>query len=88
MAVAFEAGSNVAVASLEAGGSVVWRPVNACILFLGMLEGASITTIEGLSDGAGGLHPCQQAMVDFHASQCGFCTPGMIIATNTLAREA
>ena len=70
----------VVFARLDAGGSVVWRPVNACILFLGMLEGASITTIEGLSDGAGGLHPCQQAMIDFHASQCGFCTPGFVMS--------
>lgn len=61
-------------------GTIIWRPVNACILFMGMLEGASVTTIEGLSDGAGGLHPCQQAMVDFHASQCGFCTPGFVMS--------
>ena len=61
-------------------GKIIWRPVNACILFMGMLEGASVTTIEGLSDGAGGLHPCQQAMVDFHASQCGFCTPGFVMS--------
>lgn len=61
-------------------GKIIWRPVNACILFMGMLEGASVTTIEGLSNGTGGLHPCQQAMVDFHASQCGFCTPGFVMS--------
>lgn len=70
----------VVLARPDACGRMVWRPVNACILFMGMLEGASVTTIEGLSDGAGGLHPCQQAMVDFHASQCGFCTPGFVMS--------
>ena len=70
----------VVLARPDASGRMVWRPVNACILFMGMLEGASVTTIEGLSDGAGGLHPCQQAMVDFHASQCGFCTPGFVMS--------
>ncbi|MEK9926437.1 MAG: 2Fe-2S iron-sulfur cluster-binding protein, partial [Alphaproteobacteria bacterium] len=70
----------VALARADASGKIIWRPVNACILFMGMLEGASITTVEGLSDGAGGLHPVQQAMVDFHASQCGFCTPGFVMS--------
>ena len=70
----------VVLARPVTSGRMVWRPVNACILFMGMLEGASVTTIEGLSDGAGGLHPCQQAMVDFHASQCGFCTPGFVMS--------
>ena len=70
----------VVLARPDVSGRMVWRPVNACILFMGMLEGASVTTIEGLSDGAGGLHPCQQAMVDFHASQCGFCTPGFVMS--------
>ena len=70
----------VVVARPNDAGTLFWRPVNACILFMGMLEGASVTTVEGLSDGAGGLHPCQQAMVDFHASQCGFCTPGFVMS--------
>ena len=43
----------VVLARPDASGKMVWRPVNACILFMGMLEGASVTTIEGLSDGAG-----------------------------------
>jgi len=70
----------VVLARPDADGRIVWRPVNACILFIGMLEGASVTTIEGLSDGGDGLHPCQQAMVDKHASQCGFCTPGFVMS--------
>ena len=71
---------------------LLWRPVNACILFMGMLEGVSITTIEGLSSSwalgdaapagefADRLHPVQRAMVDFHGSQCGFCTPGFVMS--------
>ena len=72
---------------LETGGAghnlarqVSWQAVNACILLLPMLDGASITTIEGLAGPDGSLHPCQQAMVDCHGSQCGFCTPGFVMA--------
>ena len=58
------------------------KSVNACILFLGQLNGKSITTIEGISkDGA--LHPVQQSMIDHHGSQCGFCTPGITMSLAT-----
>lgn len=51
------------------------RPVNACIRFLPTLHGKALLTVEDLaSDGS--LHPAQQALVDHHGSQCGFCTPG------------
>jgi aerobic carbon-monoxide dehydrogenase small subunit len=57
--------------------------VKACTLFAVQADGASVTTIEGLSaDGA--LHPIQQAFWDTHALQCGFCTPGMVIAVYDL----
>ena len=56
----------------------VTRPVCACIQLMGMVHGASITTVEGLS--TGGLRPIQRAMADGHASQCGFCTPGFVMA--------
>lgn len=55
------------------------RALNACILFLPQLHGKSITTVEGLSKG-GDLHPVQQAMIDEHGSQCGFCTPGIVMS--------
>ena len=58
------------------------KSVNACILFLGQLNGKSITTVEGLSEGDK-LHPVQAAMVDQHGSQCGFCTPGIIMSMAT-----
>ena len=56
------------------------RAVNACILFLPMLDGAVITTIEGIGGPDGALHPVQQTMIDHHGAQCGFCTPGFVMS--------
>jgi xanthine dehydrogenase small subunit len=56
------------------------RALNACILFLPQLHGRAIRTVEGLSGPAGEVHPVQRAMVDHHASQCGFCTPGFVMS--------
>lgn len=58
------------------------RAVNACILFMGQLDGKSLTTVEGVAKD-GTLHPVQQAMVDEHGSQCGFCTPGIVMSLAT-----
>ncbi len=55
------------------------RALNACILFLPQLQGRAVRTVEGLAE-AGSLHPVQQAMVEHHGSQCGFCTPGFVMA--------
>lgn len=57
--------------------------VRSCITPLGEVVGRSITTIEGLAS-SGGLHPVQQAFIDAGAFQCGYCTPGMILATVSL----
>ncbi len=54
------------------------RAFNACILFLPQLQGKAVRTVEGLTGPEGQLHPVQQAMIDHHGSQCGFCTPGFI----------
>ena len=54
------------------------RAMNACILFLPQLDGKSVRTVEGVSGPDGQLHPVQQALVDHHGSQCGFCTPGFV----------
>ncbi|MCC0078536.1 MAG: xanthine dehydrogenase small subunit [Rhodobacter sp.] len=59
------------------------RALNACILFLPQLDGKAVHTVEGLRDPDGGLHPVQQAMVDHHGSQCGFCTPGFVMSMAT-----
>ena len=54
------------------------RTLNACILFLPQLNGKAVRTVEGIAGPDGALHPVQQAMIDHHGSQCGFCTPGFI----------
>jgi len=54
------------------------RALNACILFLPQLQGKAVRTVEGMAAPDGTLHPVQQAMVDCHGSQCGFCTPGIV----------
>jgi xanthine dehydrogenase small subunit len=58
------------------------RPVNACIQFLPTLDGKALFAVEDLKrlTGDGELHPVQQAMVDCHGSQCGFCTPGFVMS--------
>ena len=74
----------VAVGRPDGNGGVTWRPVNGCILLLGMVDGAEIVTVEDLASSNGALHPVQRAMVDLHASQCGFCTPGFVMSLFTL----
>jgi len=61
---------------------LTWRAVNACIRFLPSVDGKEVVTAEGLAedDGRGRLHPVQQALVDHHGSQCGFCTPGFVMS--------
>ena len=56
------------------------RAVNACILLLPQLDGKAVRTVEGISGPDGQLHPVQAAMVAHHASQCGFCTPGIVVS--------
>ena len=56
------------------------KAVNSCIMFVPMLDGKSVTTVDGLKGPNGELHPCQQAMVECHGSQCGFCTPGFVMS--------
>jgi len=67
----------VLVGELE-GDGVAWRAVNACILFTPMIDGKALVTVESL--GRETLHPAQQAMVSHHGSQCGFCTPGIVMS--------
>jgi len=62
------------------------RAVNSCLILAVAAEGLAITTIEGLAEGDD-IHPIQQAYIDQGAVQCGFCTPGMIMATKGLLDE-
>ena len=59
------------------------QTVNSCLVLAAEADGKSIITIEGLTDGDK-LHPIQQAFIDCSASQCGYCTPGMIMAAKAL----
>lgn len=65
-------------------GALRYEAVNACIRFLASLDGCHVVTVEHLSGADGSLHPVQQAMVDCHGSQCGFCTPGIVMALYAL----
>lgn len=56
------------------------RALNACILFLPQLAGRAVRTVEGIAGPDGQRHPVQQAMIDCHGSQCGFCTPGFVVS--------
>ena len=60
-------------------GKIQYQAVNSCILLAGQADGAEVITVEDLAEN-GTLHPVQQQMVDQHASQCGFCTPGFVMA--------
>ena len=60
------------------------QAVNACILFMPALDGKQLLTVEHLAAPDGALHPVQQAMVDRHGSQCGFCTPGFVMSLYAL----
>ncbi len=70
----------VMVAEPDGHGGVAMRAVNACIQFLPTLDGKALYTVEDLRQPDGALHPVQQAMVDCHGSQCGFCTPGFVMS--------
>jgi len=65
------------------------RAIKSCTMLAVQADGARVTTIEGMADGDGALHPLQQAFWEKHGLQCGFCTPGMIMAAaDLLARDS
>jgi len=75
-------GTHVGCDTSQCGACVVHvdgKAVKSCTMLAAQAEGASITTIEGLANG-GDLHPVQAAFKEHHGLQCGFCTPGMIMA--------
>jgi aerobic carbon-monoxide dehydrogenase small subunit len=82
-------GTHVGCDTSQCGACLVLvdgRAVKSCTMLAVQADGRSVTTIEGMADG-GTLHPIQQAFVDCHGLQCGFCTPGMVIgAASLLAR--
>lgn len=75
-----DCGACTVVIAEPRNGSLRWRAVNACIQLLPTLHGKALFTVESLRAADGTLHPAQQAMVDCHGSQCGFCTPGFVMS--------
>ena len=71
----------------ETGKRLRLRAVNSCIQFLPTLDGKELITVESLRGADGSLHPVQQAMVDCHGSQCGFCTPGFVMSLFALYKN-
>jgi aerobic carbon-monoxide dehydrogenase small subunit len=63
------------------------RSMRSCLLLAVQADGHAVTTVEGLADTNGTLHPLQQAFADHHALQCGFCTPGMLTTLTELLRD-
>jgi carbon-monoxide dehydrogenase small subunit len=63
------------------------KTVNSCIFPALEVDGKHVTTIEGISDGQGNLHPVQKAFIEYGAIQCGFCTPGMVLSAKALLDE-
>ncbi len=71
----------VVIGELDAAGKTIqYRAVNSCIRFLATLDGKELVTVNSLRAPSGDLHPVQKAMIEQHASQCGFCTPGFVMS--------
>ena len=66
------------------GDRLVYEPVDSCIFLTGMADGKDVVAVDDLAPDGANLHPVQQAMVDYHGSQCGFCTPGFVMSLFTL----
>ncbi|HUH94900.1 MAG TPA: xanthine dehydrogenase small subunit [Casimicrobiaceae bacterium] len=76
----------VVLGELE-GDALRWYPIASCIRLLPTIDGKALVTVESLKSADGSLHPVQQALVDCHASQCGFCTPGFVMSLFALYKS-
>jgi xanthine dehydrogenase small subunit len=74
-----DCGACTVVLRRRTANGLIYAPVNACIMLAGQADGAEVVTVEDLAV-EGRLHPVQQALVYAHGSQCGFCTPGFVMA--------
>jgi xanthine dehydrogenase small subunit len=81
-----DCGACTVVLAREKDGRLVYEPVNSCIFLLGQADGTEIITVEDLAQN-GTLHPVQKAMVTHHGSQCGFCTPGIVMSLFALSHQ-
>ena len=83
-------GTNVGCDSTSCGACTVLldgKSVKSCTVLAVQADGAEVTTIEGVSAGDGALNPLQAAFQKHHGLQCGYCTPGMVMAATSLLRE-
>jgi carbon-monoxide dehydrogenase small subunit len=83
-------GTNVGCDTSSCGACTVHlegEAVKSCTVLAAQVDGQSLTTIEGLAASDGALHPMQQAFHENHALQCGYCTPGMVMAAVSLLDE-
>ncbi len=82
-----DCGACTVVLGERAGARLRYRAVNACIQFVPVLDGKELVTVEDLRSEDGALHPVQRAMVEQHGSQCGFCTPGIVMSLFALYHQ-
>jgi carbon-monoxide dehydrogenase small subunit len=83
-------GTNVGCDTTSCGACTVHlngESVKSCTLLAVQADGEDIGTIEGMADADGTLHPMQQAFMENHGLQCGYCTPGMVMAASSLLKE-
>jgi carbon-monoxide dehydrogenase small subunit len=83
-------GTNIGCDTSSCGACTVLvdgESVKSCTMLAVQADGSSVTTIEGLAPAGGGLHPVQEAFRSEHGLQCGFCTPGMVMAAVSLLAE-
>ncbi len=78
----------VVLAEQAADGRLRYRAVDSCLVFLPMIHGKQLITVENLRDPSGTLHPVQEALVTSHGSQCGYCTPGIVMSLFALYKAA
>ena len=83
-------GTNIGCDTSSCGACTIHvngESVKSCTMFAVQADGAEITTIEGLASDNGELHPMQAAFMECHGLQCGYCTPGMVMAATSLVAE-
>ena len=83
-------GTHVGCDTSQCGACVVHvdgQSVKACTMLAVQAEGTNVLTIEGLADADGTLHPMQEAFREYHALQCGYCTPGMVMSAIDLVKK-
>jgi len=77
----------VVIAERDGKNKIHYRAVNSCLILLPKLHGKWLITVENIKNSDGSLHPVQQAMVEYHGSQCGFCTSGFIMSMFALYKS-